>query len=180
MNADVRGTITFQVQDFGRTNIASDSDPAITQKNYPSVVADLTPAPAPVVHNKLQIMKNQPFRDHFWARDLTIRHERFHSDEDDGFGAQGVQAAQAWLNTQTANSDQQMKNLLLNVVPIVGKTVMAGRAVPADEQRAYDNGAPLYRDAPRPLKRREMPTATLPSHRLPLLNRLALHRLPLG
>src|SRR5262249_21333085 len=129
---------------FGRTDIASDSDPAITQKNYPSVVADLTPPPKAVVHNGLQIMKNQPFRDHFWARDLTIRHERFHSDEDDGFGAQGVQAAQAWLNPQTANSDKQMTNLLLNVVPIVGKTVMAGRAVPADEQRAYDNGAPLY------------------------------------
>jgi hypothetical protein len=154
VNADIRGAITFQVDNFGRTDIASDSDPAITQKNYPNVVADLTPPPAPVVHNGRQVMKNQPFRDHFWARDLTIRHERFHCDEDDRFGAQGVQAAQAWLNTQTANSDQQLKNLLLNVSTIIGRTVTAGRAAPADEQRAYDNGAPQYLARAQAIKRK--------------------------
>jgi len=154
VSADIRGAITFQVNNFGRTDIASDSDPAITQKNYPNVVADLTPPPAPVVHNGLQVMKNQPFRDHFWARDLTIRHERFHSDEDDRFGAQGVQAAQAWLNTQTANSDQQLLNLLPNVTTIIGRTVTAGRAAPADEQRAYDNGAPLYLARAQAIKRK--------------------------
>jgi hypothetical protein len=154
VNADIRGAITFQVDNFGRTDIASDSDPAITQRNYPNVVADLTPPPAPVVHNRRQFMKNQPFRDHFWARDLTIRHERFHCDEDDRFGAQGVQAAQAWLNTQTANSDQQLLNLLRNVITIIGRTVTAGRAVPADEQRAYDNGAPLYLARVQAIKRK--------------------------
>ena len=139
---------------MGRTNIASDSDPSITQTNYPNIVADLTPPPAPVVHNGRQFMKNQPFRDHYWARDLTIKHEIFHSDEDAGFGGQGVQAAQTWLDTRTANSEQQLFALLPEIIRIIGRTVTAGRAVPADEQRAYDDGAPLYLARAQAIKRK--------------------------
>jgi hypothetical protein len=145
VTGDIRGVITYQVNSMGRTNIASDSDPSITQRNYPNIVADLTPPTAPVVHNGRQFMKNQPFRDQYWARDLTIRHEILHSKEDAGFGGQGVQAAQTWLDTRTANSEQQLFALLSEIIRIIGRTVTAGRAAPADEQRAYDDGAPLYR-----------------------------------
>ena len=37
---------------------------------------------------------------------------------------------------------------------IMGRTVTAGRAVPADEQRAYDDGAPLYLARAQAIKRK--------------------------
>jgi hypothetical protein len=154
VNADIRGAITWQVDNFGRTDIASDSDPSINQTNYPKVVADLTPPPAPVVRAGRRFMKNQPFRDHFYARDLTVRHELVHCREDDRFGRQGVQAAQTWLNTQTANSDRGLLALLPGIITRIGNAVTAGRAVPADEQRAYDDGAPLYLARAQAIKRK--------------------------
>jgi hypothetical protein len=154
VSGDIRGVITYQVNSMGRTNIASDSDPAITQRNYPTIVADLTPPSAHVVRKGRRFMKNQPFRDHFWARDLTIRHEVVHANEDDSFGGQGVQAAQTWLDAQTANSEQQLFALLPEIIRIIGRTVTAGRAVPADEQRAYDDGAPLYLARVQAIKRK--------------------------
>lgn len=154
VTGDIRGAITYQVTNSGRTDIASDSDPSINQTNYPKVVADLTPPPAPVVHAGRRFMKNQPFRDHFYARDLTVRHELFHCDEDVRFGGQGVQAAQTWLNTQTANSERELLAVLPGIVTRIGNAVTAGRAVPADEQRAYDNGAPLYLARAQAIKRK--------------------------
>jgi hypothetical protein len=154
VTGDIRGAITYQVSNFGRTDIASDSDPSINQTNYPKVVADLTPPPAPVVHAGRRFMKNQPFRDHFYARDLTVRHELCHCREDVRFGGQGVQAAQSWLNTQTANSERELLALLPGIMPRIGNAVTAGRAVPADEQRAYDDGAPLYLARAQAIKRK--------------------------
>ena len=36
VTGDIRGVITYQVSNFGRTDIASDSDPSINQTNYPN------------------------------------------------------------------------------------------------------------------------------------------------
>ncbi len=154
VTGDIRGAITYQVTNSGRTDIASDSDPSINQTNYPKIVADLTPPPAPVAHAGRRFMKNQPFRDHFYARDLTVRHELVHCREDVRFGGQGVQAAQSWLNTQTANSERELLALLPGIVTRIGNAVTAGRAVPADEQRAYDDGAPLYLARAQAIKRK--------------------------
>jgi hypothetical protein len=154
VTGDIRGAITYQVTNSGRTDIASESDPSINQTNYPRIVADLTPPPAPVVHAGRRFMKNQPFRDHFYARDLTVRHEIFHCREDVRFGGQGVQAAQSWLNSQTANSDRELLAMLPGIITRIGNAVTAGRAVPADEQRAYDDGAPLYLARAQAIKRK--------------------------
>src|SRR4030095_1235966 len=99
-------------------------------------------------------MKNQPFRDHFYARDLTVRHEIFHCREDVRFCGQGVQAAQSWLNRQTANSERKRLGFLPGIITRIGNAVTAGRAVPADEQRAYDDGAPLYLARAQAIKRK--------------------------
>ena len=154
VTGEIRGVIRYSVSNYGRTDVASDSDPAINQTNYPTIVADLTPPPAPVVHAGRKFMKNQPFRDRFYARDLTVLHELFHSREDARFGRQGVQAAQTWLNTQKANSERELFALLPGIVTQIGNTVTAGRAVPADEQRAYDDGAPLYLARAQAIKRK--------------------------
>jgi hypothetical protein len=144
VTGEIVGEITYQVRNFGRTDIASDADSSINQTNYAAVAADLNPPTAPIVHAGRQFMKNQPFRDHFYARDLTVRHELFHCHEDERFGGQGVQAAQTWLNTQTANSEKELFALLPGIFTQIGSAVTAKRAAPTDEQRAYDDGAPLY------------------------------------
>ena len=138
----------------GRTNIASESDPAITQANYPAVVKDLTPPAAAVNQGGLALMKHQPPRTRFWAEDLTIKHERFHCAEDQRFGGQGVRSAQNWLNTQTAANDNALFALLPRVIGKVGDVVKTGMAVPAAEQRAYDDGAPSYAARAQAIKRK--------------------------
>lgn len=140
VTGDIKNTITFQVADHNRINIASDAVPAITQTNYPKVVSDLTPSAA--VHGGL--MKNQPPRTQFWAEDLTIKHERFHCAEDNRFGGRAVAAAQAWFNTQTANTGDQLLDVARGIMPRISAEMSKQRGAPADEQRAYDDGAPFY------------------------------------
>lgn len=154
VSMDIVGVIQYQVTDRGRTHIGSDSEAAITQASYPQVAADLNPPAGPVVHNGRQFMRNQPFRDRFWARDLTIRHEIYHCNDDVRFGATAVQAAQAWLNTQTANTDDQLAAVLGRLMPRIGASVLASRAPPADEHSAYDDGGPFYRARAQAIKRK--------------------------
>lgn len=155
---DVTGTIvaqiTFQVAGGTRTDIASDSDPDITQTNYPTVVSDLTPSPTAVSTGGINRYKNQPPRLHYWARDLTIKHECFHADEDVKFGREGVTLAQEWLNKQTARSYDDVGALLNRVTPIVAKRVETAMALPGREVRAYDDGAPHYLARAQAIKRK--------------------------
>jgi hypothetical protein len=155
---DVTGTIlaniTFWVAGGTRTNIASDSDPAITQANYPTVVSDLTPSPAAVHTGGLDLYKNQSPRTKYWAEDLTIIHEGFHADEDVKFGQEGVTDAQNWLNTQTAANYDQVGALLNGVAPRVARWVDQAMALPGREQRAYDHGAADYLARARAINRK--------------------------
>lgn len=136
VSATVDNPITFQVSGGADTDITSDSDSDITQANYASVVSDLTPDTAD--------LDGRPPRDHFWASDLTIRHERFHADEDARYGREGVVAAQAWLNGQTAGSLAGVSTLLAEVPGRVHADVDTAMAFPGREERAYRDGAPLY------------------------------------
>jgi hypothetical protein len=140
----VDNKISFWVHGGGRTDIASDSDPDITQTNYPTVVSDLTPSPAAVKNATTNLYKNQPPRAGFWAEDLTIRHERCHANEDKKFGGQGAAIGRDWLNTQTASSFDQIGPMLHTVAVKVAAKIDQEMAVPASEERAYDDGAPSY------------------------------------
>jgi hypothetical protein len=86
----------------------------------------------------------RPPRNQFWAQDLTIRHERFHAQEDFNFGGQGVTSAQAWLNTKTAGNVAAARSLLNQVPGRVANTVATGMAFPGLEERAYGDGAQAY------------------------------------
>ena len=154
VNGEIFGKITFQLNPSGRTDIASDSDPHITQSNYGKVVSDLTPPAVAFNLAGVHFRKNQPPRTKFWARDLTERHERFHCVEDQKFGGDGVQAAQTWLNTQTANSDDQLLAILPQIVTRIGTVVHTGMAPPAVEDRAYADGAPFYLARARAIKQK--------------------------
>jgi hypothetical protein len=136
VTATLDNPITFQVDGGGNTDIASETDPDITNSNYPTVVSDLTP--------DMSDLNGAPPRTQFWAEDLTIRHERFHADEDVVHGRAGVVAAQAWLNTQTASTVADVRSLLGAVPGRVAATVDAAMAYPGREERAYGDGAPLY------------------------------------
>ena len=146
VTATVDNPITFQVTGGSDTDIASETDSAITQSNYSTVASDLTP--------DMSDENGRPPRTQFWARDLTIRHERFHAQEDFSFGGQGTTAAQSWLNGQAA-ADVAGVNTLLGQVPgRVANTVAAGMRFPGLEERAYGDGAPSYLARATAIKRR--------------------------
>jgi hypothetical protein len=136
VTATIDNPITFQVSGGGTTDISSDTDPDITQANYPTVASDLTP--------NMSDLNGRPPRTQFWAEDLCIRHERFHATEDVTYGRSGVTLAQNWLNTQVAASVAQVNTLLGQVPARVAATVSAAMAYPGRENRAYGDGAPLY------------------------------------
>jgi hypothetical protein len=148
----INATITFWVDGGGRRDIASDTDSDITQGNYPDVVRDLTPSPTAVNKGGVTLFKNQPPRKGFWARDLTIEHERFHGREDVKFGKVGLDHARAWLNSQTAKDFDEVEGLLNGVTPIITKTVDTAMALPGRENRAYEYGAPAYQSRAQAIK----------------------------
>jgi hypothetical protein len=136
VTCDVEGQITFQLSNFGRTDISSDSDSDITKSNYPKVVSDLTP--------NMSDLNGRPPRTEFWAEDLTERHERFHAVEDVGFGRDGVLLAEKWLNKQTAASVDEVKAHVSQALNIIKTKVDNEMAPPGSEKRAYGDGASLY------------------------------------
>jgi hypothetical protein len=127
-----------------RKNVSSDADPNITQANYPTVVSDLTPSPKAVKAGGLDLLKNQPPRTKFWARDLTSDHEFFHADENKKFSRQLAVAARDWLNTQTAKDLGQVEALVGKIPPMISRGLAVQMAPPGVEQRAYDDGAAAY------------------------------------
>lgn len=136
VKATVDNPITFQVAGGTDTDISSETDPDITQANYSNVVSDLTP--------DMSDENGRPPRTQFWAQDLTIRHERFHAQEDFNFGRQGVGQAQTWLNAQTAANVGAVNAMVQQVPARVANTVATGMAFPGLEERAYGDGAPAY------------------------------------
>ena len=136
--------ITYWVAGNSRTDIASDSDSDISQVNYPKVVSDLTPPVAPVNVAGMVLLKNQPPRRLFWAEDLTVKHERFHAAEHAKFGQEGAILGHNWLNTQTAQNDNDLVRLLGKVSQMVADRIDAAMTPPGVEQRAYDDGAADY------------------------------------
>jgi hypothetical protein len=136
VTATVSSPIHWNTASGGRTNIASETDAAITHANYPTVASDLTP-------NMGDLGGRSP-RTQFWASDLTVIHEQFHVTELQTFGAAAVPVAQTWLNGQVAGSVTDVQNLLAQVPGRVITQVQANMALPGAEQRAYGAGAPAY------------------------------------
>jgi hypothetical protein len=136
--------ITFQVRTLkgptGQTNIESDSDSDITQANYMTVAKDLTP--------NMSDLNGRPPRKEFWAKDLTIRHELVHAEEDAVNGKAVVKEAQNWLNSQTAVDSNEVLGLVARVparfAAAVQKRTTEGPAKDAGDSKAYGDGAPLY------------------------------------
>lgn len=142
VSATVRNSIRWDVRaDTGpqnQVNIESDTSAAITDENYPDIARDLTPNSAD--------LNGRPRRAGFWAKDLSARHEEFHADEYAQHGREGAILARNWLNAQSVSAIGEVWRLLDRVPDRIVTSVAASMAAPANEQRAYGDGTPLYRD----------------------------------
>jgi len=135
--ATLENPITFNVTSGGNTDVPSETAAALTAANYATAASDLTP--------DMGDLGGRPPRTRFWAEDLTVRHEHFHADEDKHFAATGTTTAQSWLLTQAASRVAEVQALLAQIPGKVINFVDAAMAYPAREERAYADGAPLYR-----------------------------------
>ena len=117
-----------------QVNIESETDSDITASNYPTVASNLTPG-----------TDNRPPRSMFWARDLTLVHEQFHATDGQKFCKDAVDAAQKDLNTKTATTMDEVKALMDPIVQQIINARATGMTKPASEDRAYADGAKLYK-----------------------------------
>ena len=128
--------ITYNVSST-KVSIADENDAALTNTNFPTAASDLTP--------NMSRQNGKPPRTEFWARDLTLRHERFHSDERSRLNRAGAAQAQTWLSAQTAGSVADVQALIAQVP---GRVITASQAavgtLDEKESRAYGDGAPSY------------------------------------
>jgi hypothetical protein len=118
-----------------QVNIEGDSDSDITSANYPAIVQDLAPFPG-------KPEAGSPCT-HFWARDLTLKHERVHASDDERYGKQGTETAQDQLNGLKAK-DTATVDALLDRVPDFVLGNVAANMGQAAEKRAYTRISPDY------------------------------------
>jgi hypothetical protein len=139
--ATVDNPITYQVRTTtgpdGQADVDSDTDADIHSGNYTTVVSDLTP--------DMSDLNGRPPRTKFFAKDLTVRHERFHCTDGQTHAQSGVNLAQAWLNGKAAGSVGAVNTLLAQVPARVIATRQAAMTYPGREERAYGDGVAAYR-----------------------------------
>jgi hypothetical protein len=142
VTANLEHDITWQVRSStgprSEADIQGDEDSDIEAGNYQLVAKDLTP--------DMGDLGGRPPRDHYWAQDLTERHELFHADQrDTSFGPDSTRAMQSWLNGRTASSAGEVRNTLLPQALDEGVRVYnTFVAAPSTEEDAYGDGAPSY------------------------------------
>jgi len=143
----VKNPITYNVAAGGRTNITSATDGALTAANFATAASDLTP--------NMADLGGRPPRTMFWAQDLTLRHEKFHSRERKRYNGQAAKQAQTWLKTQTANSATDVQGL---IAQIPGRMVASSQAsvgtLQQKEARAYGDGVSSYKSRAKAISKR--------------------------
>lgn len=121
----------------GEVNIMSASSPALTTANYPTAVTDLTP--------NMSDLGGRPPRTQFWAQDLTERHEKVHAADHQKTGKAGLALALAWLKTQTATTEAEVRTLLTSARDRIIAHIVANGAGNTGEIHAYSDGAASYK-----------------------------------
>jgi hypothetical protein len=132
--------ITYQVRastgPSGQKDIASDTDGDITDTNYPTVVSDLTP--------NMSDLNGRPPRTSFWAKDLTLKHEKVHADDDKANGPGAMATVTTWLNGQAAANEAGVRTKLAALPGRFATALLAALSTEAGEKHAYGDGAPSY------------------------------------
>jgi hypothetical protein len=146
VTANVDNTVTWTVHSLGRTDIPNENAPAITNDNYTAVADDLTP--------NMSSDNGRPPRTHYWAQDLTERHEGFHANERaNTYGRPAFEFAKTWLEAQAA-PDVGGATALANRIPAKMHESYAASYAPGKESRAYGDGARLYQARADAIRRR--------------------------
>jgi len=133
--AEIRIKVRPSVGPDGQKNITGADDSAINSSNFPAIVQDFTPfrshpeAGSPCTH--------------FWARELTVKHEHVHAADDDKYSKQGTEIAQGQMSGLRAK-DTAAVDALLDRVPDFIFGNVAGNMGPPSEKRAYTHISPLY------------------------------------
>lgn len=150
VKAKLTNTITWQVRTGagpgGRTHIGSEKDPALTAANYVTAASDLTP--------DMSDLNGRPPRSAFWARDLTERHEKYHTGDHKTEGRACTDKVQTWLNTKTAASKTDVDALMAGVPGRWNSYFFTTMSRTTFEERAYGDGAPSYKRRAKAIKKR--------------------------
>ncbi len=119
-----------------QVDIPSSSAATLKDSNWKQAASDLTP--------NMSDLNGRPPRTKFWAKDLTLKHEKFHADEYSKFSTAGVTQAMTWLGAKTASSVAGVQTLVGKVPQRVVTSVKAAMTFPSKEERAYGDGASSY------------------------------------
>jgi hypothetical protein len=129
----------WDVKPQGRKNVSAPRDPDVNADSWSQIAYDLTPAGSPA---------RSPRVEH-WCQDLTAKHERFHIQDWIGAFRTHRPTTETWLRGQAASSSQDAVNLARDAVSLLATNVNtymgSGDSSPA-EVRAYNDGAPSYRE----------------------------------
>lgn len=132
--------ITYQIRTAtgpdGQVDISSAADSKITNANYAAVATDLTP--------NMGDLNGRPPRNHYWAEDLTSRHELVHANDDKNNGPAAMWTALGWLMRQTAANEDFVRLLLESVPARFANALLAALSTEDGEIHAYGDGAPRY------------------------------------
>ncbi len=123
------------VQSLGNKDILSENTPDVNAAQWGAVHADLSP-------NEEGI----PIRKHYWASDLTARHEQFHAKDDIQQAEKDLPEVENWLSEQQVSQrglDVGIMRLLENARRKVQDGI-ENHYVEGGEERAYGDGKPLY------------------------------------
>lgn len=143
----VKNPIIYNVNSGGNTDIASATDASLTDANYATAASDLMP--------NMADLGGRPPRTQFWARDLTLRHERFHSRERKRLNGAGAKQAKTWLAGQVATSVGGVQTLIGQVpAKIIASSQAAVGTLAQKEARAYGDGVSSYKSRSKAITKR--------------------------
>lgn len=142
VTADLKQTVNWDTRaTLGPDNqveIADDNDPDLSKTNYPTAVSDLTP--------DISDLKGRPPRTKFWAKDLTVRHEKYHVKDFVDIGKSSATGAETWLAGQNAAKKEDVPALLDKAWnDKIFKEWDKFTDPPKVEERAYDDGVASYK-----------------------------------
>jgi hypothetical protein len=141
VSATYEHPITYQVQALtgpgGQIHIDSPTVGDITKANYLTVAADLTP--------NMSDLNGRPPRTQFWAKDLTLKHEKVHADDDKANGPGAMATVTTWLNGQTAADAAGVWTKMAALPGRFATALLAALSTEDGEKHAYGDGAPFYK-----------------------------------
>jgi len=130
----------------GQVDIVSDADNDLNATNYPTAASDLMP--------NMGDLGGRPPRTQFWAKDLTERHEKYHATDYRDAGNSAVSGANTWIGGQTANNETELLAVARTYMSRTISSWQSSMAAPASEQRAYGDGAGLYKSRSEAIKKK--------------------------